>query len=297
MGRRRVIVSLSGAGAGALYLSEALAELGVVPDLISGTSSGAIVALYARLWSSGSFADHMRGFQNTFLKIDNKDVWAWRRLGFVSDFLKWAAPSWLRRWLRLSRPGFGLVHFGPLHATINRFLDRVAFRAGRIGVRLVAIDRVSGERVVYTEDDDVVTGAVASSAAELVQPVFDRGAMLMDGGLRDHSPWRVVYDEALCRWPDGDFDLYIISTNAMRMSEMAPDDWSPGFVRDVSIAINEVGRSDLELPPLHPAVGVRIVRPGVPLQAGGHEMSNKAAIMEAGRLGAEHARASTRRQP
>lgn len=290
MSRRRAIVSLSGAGAGALYLSEALAELDVVPDLISGTSSGAILALYARLWSSGTFRAHLRRFEEVFVQIDNSDVWAWRRLGFVFDFLKWASPSWVRRLFGWRRPGFGLVHFGPLHATIHRFFDPAACEAGRIPIRLVAIDRISGERVVYTEADDVVTGAVASSAAELVEPVFDRGALLMDGGLRDHSPWRVVYDEAIRLWPDDEIDLFIISTNAVRMQPLAADDWSPGFMRDVSIAINEIGRSDLELPPLREGVRAFIVRPQEPLRAGGHEMSDKDAIREAGRLGALHAR-------
>ncbi len=276
-----------------LYLSEAFRTLtvreGLQPDLVTGTSSGSILALYAATVGERPMDQHLLRFKDFILDIEDKDVWSWRRLGFAFDFVKWLSPKWLRKFFRWEHPGYGLVHFGPLRKTIESILDMDALRIAPFEIRLVAVDRFSGDTVLFSADKDPLTGTIASSAADLVDPIRYEGMQLMDGGLRHHSPWFVAYQEARLLWPDDELELVVISTSSPTIRPHPQDDWGPMFVRDISIAIHEIGDSDLVFPPLDKVVSIKVVRPAEPLGTSGHDMSNKPAIREAAERGGRDA--------
>lgn len=174
---------------------EALEEAGIRPHLVAGTSMGAIVGgLYAQ------DPDPARVWTRLEAYVDNEDFasyWApfvprneheardpQSRLAGVFDYMqrkmiavKTVTQAAMQSEAKLRDPLLEL--FGPA-----RFADlRIPFAA-------VALDLVSGRKVVYTEGS-LVQGIYASSAIPSVfPPIQENGMMICDGG----GPFRVPVD-------------------------------------------------------------------------------------------------------
>ncbi len=171
---------------------EALEEEGIRPDLVAGTSMGAIVgALYAhdpdpgRVWarlenyvSNEDFASYWAPFVP---RDENEARDPQSRLVGVFDYMqrkmiavKTVTQSAMQDESKLQEPLADL--FGPVY-----FCDlRIPFAA-------VALDLISGSEVVYTEGP-LVEGVYASSAIPSVFPPIEKnGQMVCDGG----GPFRV----------------------------------------------------------------------------------------------------------
>jgi len=183
---------------------QALEEVGLRADLVAGTSMGAIVGgLYAqepdltRVWArlqtyvgSEEFASYWATFvPRTAEEASDPQG----RLAGVYDFMqrkliavKTVTRPWQQDEERLRDPLaglFGTVHFSDL---------AIPFAA-------VALDLISGDKVVFREGP-VVDGVYASSAIPAIFPPLERdGRMMCDGG----GPFRVPVDA--CRDLGADF--------------------------------------------------------------------------------------------
>jgi NTE family protein len=139
---------------------KALEAQGITPDLVIGTSAGALVgALYAAGKS---------GFELQALAIPFNE-------GLVSD---WVLPD------RGLIKGDALAKF--INATVdNRPLEKLPRKFG-----VVATDLASGEPVVFRTGDTGTAVRASSSVPGLFQPVLIRGHEYVDGGLSSPVPVR-----------------------------------------------------------------------------------------------------------
>jgi NTE family protein len=143
---------------------KALEAQGIVPDLVIGTSAGALVgALYAAGKS---------GFELQALAIPLNEFQ-------VSD---WVLPD------RGMIKGDALAKF--INAAVGyRPLEKLPKKLG-----VVATDLVSGEPVVFRSGDTGTAVRASSSVPGIFQPVVIRGHEYVDGGLSSPVPVRLARD-------------------------------------------------------------------------------------------------------
>lgn len=171
---------------------DALAEAGLRPDLVVGTSMGSIVGgLYAQdpdpasVWrrlgtyvGNEDFASYWAPFvpRNELEARDPQN-----RLAGIHDFMqrkmiavKTVTRPWIQEEARLRGP-------------LEELFGEVAFADLEIPFAAVALDLISGESVVF-RDGPLVDGIYASSAIPAVFPPLERdGMVICDGG----GPFRV----------------------------------------------------------------------------------------------------------
>ena len=194
----RVGLALGSGGARGLAhagVLQALEEADLRADLVAGTSMGAIVGgLYAqepdpeRVWSRLQDYVGQEDFASywaTFVPRTSEEASDPQgRLAGIYDFMqrkliavKTVTLRWQQDEERLRGPLEGL--FGPLQ------FDELA-----IPFAAVALDLISGDKVVFDEGP-VVDGIYASSAIPAIFPPLERdGMMICDGG----GPFRVPVD-------------------------------------------------------------------------------------------------------
>jgi NTE family protein len=164
---------LSGGGSlGAVQVGmlAALAERGFRPDVLVGTSVGALNAAYVA--ANGFDATTVDGLASIWRRTRRADV-------FPLDPLRQAlAVAGRRSSLCSRRPLRRLVES-------NLALDRL--ENARIALHIVTTDAVSGEEVLLSSGD--AASAVLASAAipAVFAPVEREGRILMDGGVADNA--------------------------------------------------------------------------------------------------------------
>lgn len=174
---------------------EALEEAGIRPHLVAGTSMGSIIGgLYAQdpdpahVWNRlGAYVDNedFASYWAPFVPKDDDEARdPQSRLSGVFDFMqrkmiavKTVTQMWQQDEEKLRGPLAEL--FGP-----------VGFEELKIPFAAVALDLVSGEKVVY-RDGPLLDGLYASCAIPAIfPPIRKNGRLIVDGG----GPFRVPVD-------------------------------------------------------------------------------------------------------
>jgi len=174
---------------------EALEEEGIRPALVAGTSMGAIVGgLYAqdpdpsRVWSrleayvnNDDFASYWAPFVP---RDENEAHDPQSRLAGVFDYMQ-------RKMIAVKTvTQASMQDESKLRGPLQELFGPVNFADLRIPFAAVALDLISGSKVVYT-DGPLVQGVYASSAIPSVfPPIQADGMMICDGG----GPFRVPVD-------------------------------------------------------------------------------------------------------
>lgn len=169
-----------------------LDSLGIVPDLVVGTSVGAIVgALYA----SGYTGDEIEALTRRYdvgADVGRYAPQPIRSLGPQPPLLVWEEGE---RGMALQAGGAPEGRVNTLLSALllrGNLLARGSFDSLPIPFRAVATDLASGERVVLA-DGDLARAVRASSAIPLVfSPVVVGGRVLVDGGLSENVPVRTA---------------------------------------------------------------------------------------------------------
>ena len=162
----------SGAAYGLAHIGvfRVLEREGILPDIVAGCSIGALVA---GLWAAGYNADEME------------------RIGKAIDGV-WASAMKL-----IGLSDFSLPHHGFLKGNqITRFLESYigdkTFQELRVPVKIIAANLFTSEEVII-ETGRVVDAIRASiSIPGIFRPVFHNGQYLIDGGVVDPLPVRVL---------------------------------------------------------------------------------------------------------
>jgi NTE family protein len=164
---------LSGGGSlGAVQVGmlRALAERHITPDLVVGTSAGALNAVFVAEHGTGPAAlDRLAG---TWAGLRREDVFPVR------------APHML---LALTGARASLCTDEGLERLVRRYVSFQRLEEAPIPVHLVATDLLTGEEVLLS-GGDALSAVLASSAVPAVLPPVHRdGRTLVDGGLADNA--------------------------------------------------------------------------------------------------------------
>lgn len=163
----RIGFVLSGGGArGFAHLGflQALNEAGFYPDVIAGTSAGAIAgALYADGYSPAEILD----FTNTGSRLD---------------------------FMRPALPRESLLQNSGIIKLLRTWLKAKTFSELKIPLYVAATD-INNARVVYFSDGDLLEAVIASSSIPvLFPPVQIGGFNYVDGGVLDNLPVKAIED-------------------------------------------------------------------------------------------------------
>ena len=176
-GRRRLRFGLALGGGGVrgfahLGVLGVLEKEGLAPDVVAGTSMGAIVAaLYAALPSLSDVEARLTAF--------------FRRIGpHLLDLGRQAAAS--PGGIALDRPS--LMEPAVFHGFFDDLIPDIAFEETRLPLAVVAVDLLTGAEVVYREGP--LRPAVLGSAAlpGIFPPIPHDGRLLIDGGWTNRIP-------------------------------------------------------------------------------------------------------------
>ncbi len=164
---------LSGGGSlGAVQVGmlAALEERGLRPDLLIGTSVGAVNGAF--LAANGFDTDTVDQLATLWHRIRRPDV-------FPID------P--LRQVLAFAGRRSSLCSSGPLRQLIDANLQIRDLEAARIPLHVVTTDVMSGEEALLSSGD-AVSAVLASAAIPAVFPAVEReGRVLMDGGVANNA--------------------------------------------------------------------------------------------------------------
>ena len=171
---------LSGGGSlGAVQVGmlRALGERGVVPDVLVGTSAGAVNAAF--VGGHGMSAEALRELAGLWRSLRRRDVFALRPLRGVL-----AAAG--------VRPS--LFTAEPLRRLVRANLGYRDLLDAQVELHLVTTDLLSGQEVLLSSGD--AASAVVASAAipGVFPPVCRQGRVLVDGGIAEHTAIRHAID-------------------------------------------------------------------------------------------------------
>ena len=164
---------LSGGGSlGAVQVGmlQALAERGICPDLLVGTSAGALNAVFVAAHGTGPAAlDRLAALWTT---VRREDVFPIR------------APQVL---LALAGARDALCVPDGLERLVRQHVPLPRLEQAGIPVQLIATDLLSGEEVPLATGDTVSAVLASSALPAVLPPVQREGRTLVDGGLADNA--------------------------------------------------------------------------------------------------------------
>jgi NTE family protein len=174
-------------GAGQVGTALALLERGIEPDLLVGTSAGALNAAYLAGDPGLRGARRLAGI---WTSIRTRDVF---RLSLK--------PWHLLRHLR----GDALYHNEDLRHLLERSLPYSTVEDARLGLRIIATDFETGAAVTF-QSGSVVEAVLASAALPgLFPPVEIADRLYVDGGVADNVPIAAAVSA-------GAKEIYVIQT-------------------------------------------------------------------------------------
>ena len=193
----KVALVLSGGGAKGIAhipVLQALDSLGIVPDLIIGTSMGSVVGgLYAMGYSGDSIAnianntnwDNLLTGDIPLNKVSTEEKSEFKKYLIEMDVVNWSPklnPSLLRD--QNLREFLSLLTF-PVY-NINNFDDlSIPFRA-------MTTDIVNGKEVILGKGSLSLAMRASMSVPSVFQPVVYKNTLLVDGGILNNFPTDVA---------------------------------------------------------------------------------------------------------
>jgi NTE family protein len=167
---------LSGGGArGFAHLGviQALNESGIYPDVISGTSAGALVGV---LYADGYTPKEILKLMNSGSRLD---------------------------FMRPALPREGLLQLGGIIKILKTNLRANTFEELKIPLYVTATDLNNGKAVYFSKGDLLDRIIASASIPVLFQPVIINNICYVDGGVLDNLPIRPI--ERKCKFLIGSF--------------------------------------------------------------------------------------------
>ncbi len=256
---------LSGGGSlGAVQVGmlQALSEHGVAPDLLIGTSVGALNAAFLAGHGTGDRA------------LDDLDR-LWRSLRrnqvFPVDPLRMGAAA-LGRAPSLCRPN-------ALRELIGHHLTFTRLEAADIPVQVIATDVRTGSEVVLSEGD-AVDAVMASAALPAVFPsVRIAGQDLIDGGVTDNAP----ISQAIASGADR---IYVLPTGYACALDAAPSTPLSSILQALTLLVEQ--RLVFEVADLAQLADIRVLPPLCPLSVSSADFSHGAELIDRARESTTH---------
>jgi NTE family protein len=156
-----------------LGLMQALNEAGIFPDVISGTSAGALAGV---LYADGYKPKEILRLMNSSSRL---------------DFMRPAVPR------------EGLLQINGIIKILKTSLRAKSFNELKIPLYVSATDLNNGKSVYFSEGDLIDPVIASASIPVLFQPVKINDISYVDGGVLDNLPLRPIEDN--CRFLIGSF--------------------------------------------------------------------------------------------
>jgi NTE family protein len=159
---------LSGGGArGFAHLGviKALNEAGIYPDIVSGTSAGALVGV---LYADGYTPEEILNIMNGGSRLD---------------------------FMRPALPREGLLQINAVMKILKSFLRAKNFNELKIPLYVSATDLNNGKAVYFSEGELIDPVIASASIPVLFQPVKINDISYVDGGVLDNLPVRPIEDQ------------------------------------------------------------------------------------------------------
>ena len=162
-------------GAVEVGMLEALTDFGVYPDLVVGSSAGAINGAF---FAGHPHLDGVRRLGEIWLGVRRSDVFP-VGLGVLGSLV------WRRNYL---------VHPGSLRRLIQRHLPYRDLADAAIPCHLVATDVLTGAQVVLSSGPAVDAVLASAAIPGVFPPVHIGGRYLADGGIGNNTPISVAVE-------------------------------------------------------------------------------------------------------
>lgn len=187
-GQSTIGLALGSGGAGGLAhiaMLEVLEESSVRPDVISGTSIGAIVgALYAAGLDS-------REIRELFTEFGESALNPFSGLAGDRD-----GPGWTDL-VGLDLGNGGLISADGFFELVGTYIEARDFNDLEIPLQIVATDYWTGTPVIFTDGDLFHALRASMAVPGLFAPVRDGDRILVDGGLSNPLPWDLLDEQDL----------------------------------------------------------------------------------------------------
>jgi len=210
---------LSGGGEKGPYQVGALRYLskhGYEPDIICGTSVGALNGAYLAQYPMGQFHQGVDNLADVWRGMTNEKVWK-----------HWFPPYITIPWK------YSALNSEPLWELIDSLLNVERLSKSGRKLRVVSVSMNTTKLVVGTEKDDDIKEHIKASSAypNILRPVVIGDDLCTDGGLRDVTPIRQAMDA-------GAKEMVVI----MCSNPDLPDNWNPdsGITRFVSCVMRTI---------------------------------------------------------
>jgi len=167
---------LSGGGARGfahLGVMQALNDAGIFPDVISGTSAGALAGV---LYADGNTPKEIHKIMNSGSRLD---------------------------FMRPTLPREGLLQIGGVIKILKTYLHAKTFEELKIPLYVTATDLNNGKAVYFSKGELINPIIASASIPVLFQPVIINGICYVDGGVLDNLPLHPI--ENKCNFLIGSF--------------------------------------------------------------------------------------------
>ena len=156
-----------------LGVMQALNEVGIFPDVISGTSAGALVGV---LYADGRSPKEIHQIMNSGSRLD---------------------------FMRPTLPREGLLQIGGVIKILKTYLRAKTFEDLKIPLYVTATDLNNGKAVYFSKGELVNPVIASASIPVLFQPVIIKDICYVDGGVLDNLPLTPI--ENKCNFLIGSF--------------------------------------------------------------------------------------------
>lgn len=244
-------------GAVQVGMLQALAERGIQPDVLVGTSCGAVNAAWVA--GHGMSSDSLSELAGVWTSLRRSDIF----------------PVDARQVLR------GILGLSPAVATNRRLRELIDTHApihdlaeAQVPTHFVAADLLSG-RDVLISTGDLATGVLASSAIPgVLPPVTHAGGQLIDGALARHTGVAQAVDL-------GASVVYILPTGAACALRRAPRTAAGVALHSLTLLIEQ--RLIHEIAALDGAATIKLLPPLCPLAVSAADFSHASELIKRAR--------------
>ncbi|GJP08024.1 hypothetical patatin-like protein [Mycobacterium marinum] len=243
-----------GASLGAIQVGmlQALADEGITPDLIIGTSVGALNGGWI---ASRPDAAGIRALAGLWRSLTRKEVFPTQPVTGLMGFLG-------RRQHLVPNTG--------LRRILSRELEFTNLEDAPIPLHVVATDVISGTDVLLSSGDAVDAIAASAAIPGIFPPVSINGRGLIDGGVVNNTP--VSHAVAL-----GADKIWVLPTGYSCDLQTLPASAVTMVLHAMTLAVNHRLAVDIER--FEQTVDLRVIRPLCPVSISGADFSQSATLI------------------
>jgi NTE family protein len=244
-----------GASLGAIHVGmlRGLVDEGITPDLIVGTSVGAVNGGWI---ASRSDDTGIRGLAELWKSLSRNDIFPTHPITGVQGL-------------------FGrrthLVPSSGLRRVLTDHLEFARLEDAPISLHVVATDVVSGADVLLSSGNAVDAITASAAIPGVFPPVKIDGRFLMDGGVVNNTP--ISHAVAL-----GADRVWVLPTGYSCALPTAPQSALTMALHAVTLAVNH--RLAVDIDRFEPAVDLHVVRPLCPVATSGTDFSHATTLIE-----------------